>query len=157
MIFENWYRFWDVCYKKYIMKSKFFILSLFSALLMMSFTLQKSQDNLKRKWMLVEFQGFSKEELMKKNAFIDLTNYEKGGGAKMGCNSMFFNVKTKNNQKIEFSQIGSTMMYCEGNMKLEEEFGKRLPTITKYQFKGHFLTLKNKKGETMKFIAEDWD
>ena len=37
------------------------------------------------------------------------------------------------------------MMYCDGNMKLEENFGKLLPTITKYQVKGHFLTLKNKK------------
>ena len=157
-IFENWYRFWDVCYKIYVMKAKFFMLSLFSALLlMMSFTPQKPQEALKRKWMLVEFQGFSKDELIKKNAYIDLSNYEKGGGAKMGCNSMFFNVKVKNKSKIEFSQIGSTMMYCEGNMKLEQDFGKLLPTITKYQIKGHFLVLKNKKGQVMKFVAEDWD
>ena len=41
------------------------------------------------------------------------------------------------------------MMYCDGNMKLEENFGKLLPTITKYQVKGHFLTLKNKNGQTI--------
>ena len=124
---------------------------------MMSFAPQKEISSLKRKWMLVEFQGFTKEELMQKKAYLDLTHLEKGGGAKMGCNSIFFSVKLKNNHRINFSGVGSTMMYCDGNVKLEENFGKLLPTITKYQVKGHFLTLKNKNGQTMKFVAEDWD
>ena len=123
----------------------------------MSFAPQKEISSLKRKWMLVEFQGFTKEELIQKKAYLDLTHLEKGGGAKMGCNSIFFSVKLKNNHKINFSGVGSTMMYCDGNVKLEENFGKLLPTITKYQVKGHFLTLKNKNGQTMKFVAEDWD
>ncbi|MBV2223540.1 META domain-containing protein [Cloacibacterium normanense] len=124
---------------------------------MMSFAPQKEVSSLKRKWMLVEFQGFTKEELIQKKAYLDLTHFEKGGGAKMGCNSIFFSVKLKNNHRIHFSGVGSTMMYCDGNMKLEENFGKLLPTITKYQVKGHFLTLKNKNGQAMKFVAEDWD
>ena len=124
---------------------------------MMSFAPQKEVSSLKRKWMLVEFQGFTKEELIQKKAYLDLTHLEKGGGAKMGCNSIFFSVKLKNNHRINFSGVGSTMMYCDGNMKLEENFGKLLPTTTKYQLKGHFLTLKNKNGQTMKFVAEDWD
>ena len=124
---------------------------------MMSFAPQKEVSSLKRKWMLVEFQGFTKEELIQKKAYLDLTHLEKGGGAKIGCNSIFFSVKFKNNHRINFSGVGSTMMYCDGNMKLEENFGKLLPTITKYQVKGHFLTLKNKNGQTMKFVAEDWD
>jgi len=141
-----------------MMKTRFFIISLLSiSFFMMSFAPQKEVSSLKRKWMLVEFQGFTKEELIQKKAYLDLTHLEKGGGAKMGCNSIFFSVKLKNNHRIHFSGIGSTMMYCDGNMKLEENFGKLLPTITKYQVKGHFLTLKNKNGQTMKFVAEDWD
>ena len=124
---------------------------------MMSFAPQKEVSSLKRKWMLFEFQGFTKEELIQKKAYLDLTHLDKGGGAKMGCNSIFFSVKLKNNHRINFSGVGSTMMYCDGNVKLEENFGKLLPTITKYQVKGHFLTLKNKNGQTMKFVAEDWD
>lgn len=124
---------------------------------MMSFAPQKEVSSLKRKWMLVEFQGFTKEELIQKKAYLDLTHLDKGGGAKMGCNSIFFSVNLKNNHRINFSGVGSTMMYCDGNVKLEENFGKLLPTITKYQVKGHFLTLKNKNGQTMKFVAEDWD
>ncbi|MEZ7507584.1 META domain-containing protein [Cloacibacterium sp. Arc13] len=138
------------------MKTRFFIISLLSiSFFMMSFAQQKEVSSLKRKWMLVEFQGFTKEELIQKKAYLDLTHLEKGGGAKMGCNSIFFSVKLKNNHRIHFSGVGSTMMYCDGNMKLEENFGKLLPTITKYQVKGHFLTLKNKNGQTMKFVAED--
>jgi len=140
------------------MKTRFFIISLLSiSFFMMSFAPQKEVSSLKRKWMLVEFQGFTKEELIQKKAYLDLTHLEKGGGAKMGCNSIFFSVKLKNNHRIHFSGVGSTMMYCDGNMKLEENFGKLLPTITKYQVKGHFLTLKSKNGQTMKFVAEDWD
>ena len=141
-----------------MMKTRFFIISLLSiSFFMMSFAPQKEVSSLKRKWMLIEFQGFTKEELIQKKAYLDLTHLEKGGGAKMGCNSIFFSVKLKNNHRIHFSGVGSTMMYCDGNMKLEENFGKLLPTITKYQVKGHFLTLKNKNGQTMKFVAEDWD
>lgn len=141
-----------------MMKTRFFIISLLSiSFFMMSFAPQKEVSSLKRKWMLVEFQGFTKEELIQKKAYLDLTHLEKGGGAKMGCNSIFFSVKLKNNHRIHFSGVGSTMMYCDGSMKLEENFGKLLPTITKYQVKGHFLTLKNKNGQTMKFVAEDWD
>lgn len=141
-----------------MMKTRFFIISLLSiSFFMMSFAPQKEVSSLKRKWMLVEFQGFTKEELIQKKAYLDLTHLDKGGGAKMGCNSIFFSVKLKNNHRINFSGVGSTMMYCDGNVKLEENFGKLLPTITKYQVKGHFLTLKNKNGQTMKFVAEDWD
>ena len=141
-----------------MMKTRFFIISLLSiSFFLMSFAPQKEISSLKRKWMLVEFQGFTKEELIQKKAYLDLTHLDKGGGAKMGCNSIFFSVKLKNNHRIHFSGVGSTMMYCDGNMKLEENFGKLLPTITKYQVKGHFLTLKNKNGQTMKFVAEDWD
>ena len=122
-----------------MMKTRFFIISLLSiSFFMMSFAPQKEVSSLKRKWMLVEFQGFTKEELIQKKAYLDLTHLEKGGGAKMGCNSIFFSVKLKNNHRIHFSGVGSTMMYCDGNMKLEENFGKLLPTITKYQVKGHF-------------------
>ena len=34
------------------------------------------------------------------------------------------------------------MMYCDGNMKLEQDFGELLPTMKNYEVKGHFLTLK---------------
>ena len=74
----------------------------------------------------------------------------------MGCNGMFFSYKIKNNHQVEFSQIGSTMMYCDGRMKLEDSFGKQLPNMNQYKIEGHFLTLSDGKS-IMKFVAADWD
>lgn len=118
---------------------------------------QTKDKNLNRKWMLIEYSGFTKEQLTELQAHIDLTAKNNTGTANMGCNNSFFNVKVKRCNRISFSAPGATMMYCEGRMKLEDEFGKLLPTISKYKVEGHYLTLKNKKGQTMKFIAEDWD
>lgn len=116
-------------------------------------------ENTKREWMLVEFQDFTKELMVKNKAKLDLSSAETGKRftANMGCNSMFGQATFKANNKVEFSQIGSTMMYCDQNMGLETAFGKILPTMTSYKIEGHRLTLSNDKGEIMKFIASDWD
>lgn len=77
--------------------------------------------------------------------------------AKMGCNNMFFSAKMKAENKIELSQVGSTMMFCQDMMDVESDFGKMLPTMTSYKVEGHYLTLSDGKGNDMKFIAADWD
>lgn len=56
---------------------------------MMSFAPQKEVSSLKRKWMLVEFQGFTKEELIQKKAYLDLTHFEKGGVQKWAATVFF--------------------------------------------------------------------
>jgi heat shock protein HslJ len=116
--------------------------------------------NLKREWMLVEFQDFSKDLMVKNKAKLDLsktTNSDKQFTANMGCNGMFGQAKLKPKGEISFSQIGSTEMFCNENMNLETEFIKVLPTITTYKVEGHRLTLSNKNGAILKFVAADWD
>jgi len=116
-------------------------------------------QNIHRKWMMTEYKNFTKEELVKLNAYIDLSEnpvVKNKYGAKMGCNNMFFTAEFKNG-KAKFSQIGSTMMYCEGRMKLEEAFGKDLPEMNTYKIEGHFLILSDGKENRMKFVAADWD
>ena len=116
-------------------------------------------QNLHKKWMLVEYKDFTKEELVKLEANIDLTKNSELPNrytAKMGCNGMFFTAEF-NNGKAKFSGVGSTMMYCDGRMKLEEAFGKALPNMTEYKIEGHFLTLSNPNGDKMKFVEQDWD
>ncbi|MGS0747992.1 META domain-containing protein [Halpernia sp. GG3] len=76
--------------------------------------------------------------------------------AKMGCNNLFFMAKMVGN-KITFSQVESTMMYCEGMMDLESAFGKALPTMNSYKIEGHYFTISDEKGHEMKFLAADWD
>ena len=118
-----------------------------------------SMENINRKWMLVEYKDFTKSELMELGANMDLTKNQENPNnftAKMGCNGMFFTAEF-NNGKAKFSTVGSTRMYCEGRMKLEELFGKELPTMNQYKMEGHFLTLSNEYGSKMKFIAADWD
>lgn len=110
---------------------------------------------LKRVWMLVAFDTYTKAELVEKKAFLDLTQPERAA-AKMGCNQMSFEYTIKNNTEINFQQGLATRMFCQ-DMKLENAFSKTLPTITNYELKGHQLTLTNKEGAKMVFIAQDWD
>lgn len=147
------------------MKNLKIVLSiLFTGFLLWSCTSQsvktKVNKNLQKEWMLVSFEHFSKGDLIKSQAKMNLIpNTEKTNqySAKMGCNNLFFTAKMMSGDKIEFSQIGSTMMYCEGMMELESAFGKALPTMNSYKISGHYLTLSNGKGNEMKFLTADWD
>ena len=119
-----------------------------------------ARENWQRQWMLISFKDFSRDLMIKNRANLDLSatkSPQNQFSANMGCNGMFFTVEFKNNGTVKFSEVGSTMMYCEGNMDLETAFAKSLPTMTKYQIDGHHLTLTNDKGEKMKFVAADWD
>ena len=113
-----------------------------------------------RQWMLIEFQDFPRDLMVKNRANMDMSPTKTNPnqyGATMGCNKMFLTATFYSKGTVKFSDIGSTMMYCEGNMDLETAFAKSLPTMTKYQIDGHHLTLTNDKDEKMKFVAADWD
>lgn len=105
--------------------------------------------------MLVSFDAFTKQELVKSKAGINLTG-EKNGTAMMGCNKIIFTFEFKNNGKIKISEIGSTEMACQ-NMNIENAFLKKFGTMTNYKIEGHRLTLSDVFGNEMKFIAADWD
>ncbi len=116
--------------------------------------------SLQRQWMLVSFDGFSKDQLIAHKAEINLTGkMENGriqGSAYMGCNQMSFTSEFKKGSTIKISQGASTMKACQ-DMSLETSFQKKIETMTKYSVEGHFLTLSDNQGNTMKFIAADWD
>ncbi|WP_343611432.1 META domain-containing protein [Chryseobacterium oranimense] len=115
---------------------------------------------LQRQWMLVSFDQFSKEELIRNKAGINLTDtMEKRrikGSAHMGCNSIFFTSEFKNGGKVKISGVGSTLKACQ-NMELETAFTRKFDKITRYSIEGHFLTLSDDRGNSMKFVAADWD
>ena len=119
------------------------------------FAQQTKQQKLQRVWMLVEFQKFAKQDFVNLNAQLDLTNFNQPT-AKMGCNNISFAMKISK-KTIKFSKISRTMMYCENQMIVEDAFAKALPEFNRYYIVGHQLILKNKKGEKMIFIAQDWD
>ncbi|WP_027381086.1 META domain-containing protein [Chryseobacterium daeguense] len=115
---------------------------------------------IQREWMLVAFDNYTKQDLVKNNAKINLTqDIENGkikGTAFMGCNSMFFTSEFKQNGDVEISDIGSTMKAC-AEMKLETDFSASFKNMKKYSVQGHFLTLSDDNGNQIKFVAADWD
>lgn len=115
---------------------------------------------LQRQWMLVSFDGFSKDQLIAHKAEMNLTGkIEKGkiyGSAYMGCNQMSFTSEFKKSGTVKISQGVSTLKACQ-DMALETSFQKKIETMTKYSVEGHFLTLSDNQGNTMKFVAADWD
>ncbi|WP_223557989.1 META domain-containing protein [Chryseobacterium lathyri] len=137
----------------------FFAILLLGAVVSCSSVPQKN-PSLQRQWMLISFDQFSKEELVRNKAEINLTGImEKGkikGGANMGCNSMFFTAEFKTNGKVKISGVGSTLKACQ-NMELENAFIQKFDKMTNYSIEGHFLTLSDDNGNSMKFLAADWD
>ncbi|OPB86210.1 META domain-containing protein [Elizabethkingia ursingii] len=117
-------------------------------------------SNLKRQWMLVSMKEFSKDELIHAKASVNLTNREagvKGYSAFMGCNNLRFQLNEGNGNKLSVSGVSGTKMFCPNHLDLENQFIALFPTMKFYSVEGHFLTLKNREGEEMKFVAADWD
>lgn len=119
-----------------------------------------NNQHYQREWMMVSFDGFTKELLVKNKAEINLTApIEDGkikGTAMMGCNKMFFTLGFKSKNRVKISGLGSTLIACQ-EMEIEDKFTKVFEKMTHYEIKGHFLTLYDGKGTQMKFIAADWD
>lgn len=143
-----------------------FLSTIFYAILLISVGLSctannRSQSELKleKQWMLVEFQDFSKQEFIKNNAQMSGQKANSGYkySANIGCGDIEFNIKFKDASRLAISKITKVSNTCERNNVLENAFIKSLPTMTQYTVEGHFLTLKNSKGEKMKFVAADWD
>ncbi|MFN1218150.1 META domain-containing protein [Chryseobacterium kwangjuense] len=140
------------------------ILSFFTVLLLGAAAgcsaIPEKNPALQRQWMLVTFGSFSKDELIKNKAEVNLTGaMDKGkikGTAYMGCNNMFFTSEFKKGGKVKVSGVGSTLKACK-NMELETAFGQKFDKMTHYSIEGHFLTLSDDSGNSMKFIAADWD
>lgn len=135
------------------------ILTFIALYFIQSCTPQKTANqNLYKQWMLVEFKGYAKQELMKHQAHIDLSPRKAPANqyfAEMGCNKIYFTAKF-GSKDVTISNVTSTMMYCE-DMQLEEDFAKAFPNVKHYEIQGLYLTLRDDQGHSMKFVASDWD
>ncbi len=116
---------------------------------------KSSNADYKRVWMLVEFKNYTKDNLTKNKAKLDLTNPE-GASAYMGCNNIGYGFTVTSDDEITFSNGMATEMYCENNT-LEKDFLRAIERKMKYKIDGHFLILTNSKNEVLKFVAQDWD
>lgn len=140
------------------------LLSLFSTLLLgvvlNCSSIPDKNPSLQRQWMLISFDGFSKDQLVARKAEMNLmaaiVEGKIQGSAYMGCNQMPLMSEFKKGGKVKISKGVSTAKACE-NMDLETSFQKKIETMTRYSVEGHFLTLSDDHGHTMKFVAADWD
>jgi heat shock protein HslJ len=135
--------------------NRIFVLLLTFVYVMACNTIKKEEPNIKRVWMLTEYNQYSKDYLTKKQAFLDLTQPEKAS-SKMGCNQLSFPYTITNTSEIKFSNGIATRMYCD-DMKLEDSFSKEITSISNYSIQGHQLILTSPKGIKMIFVAQDWD
>ncbi len=116
---------------------------------------ENNPEQLKRVWMLIEFQDFKKDDLIKNKAQMNLINL-KNPSAFSGCNQIGFQIEVKEN-KLLFKDLIATEMFCSDKMKLENAFSNSLSENYTYTIKGHTLTLLNAKNEKMVFVVQDWD
>ena len=138
------------------MRTRLFVGFFMSILLISCKTkMEETNQNIHRKWMLVQFEDFQKEKLMEKNCYLELTDLKRAS-AKMGCNNLGFAYNLIENNKISFSQGMSTRMFCQDN-QIEISFLNAVQLINSYKIEGHKLYLKTKSNQELVFVAEDWD
>jgi len=116
---------------------------------------EQTNQNINRKWMLVQLENFSEADLTKNKCFLDLIDKE-SATAKMGCNILGFNYTVSKPNKIKFSKEIATIIYCE-NINIETIFSKIIETVETYKLDGQKLYLKTSKNKELIFVAEDWD
>ncbi len=73
-------------------------------------------------------------------AFIKFDEKENKISGKAVCNSIFSDYEMIK-QKVTFTEIGSTKMYCEGKMDDENQIITNLQKTTRYEVKADFLYL----------------
>lgn len=114
------------------------------------------QPNIKRVWMLADFEGFSREQLVAADAKMDWTRLPRVY-AYMGCNQLMMEAKQEGGDRIVFGSGVSTRMYCEETMRLEQTFMNYIAGTKNYRIEGHTLILRNEAGKEARFVAQDWD
>ena len=112
-------------------------------------------QNINRVWMLIEYKEFKKSYFVAKKAFLDLTNKD-NASANMGCIALALKFSIKKNNSITFSHKIPVKMKCQ-DMKLDIDFSKSITSITSFSINAHKLILTSNNGETMVFVAQDWD
>lgn len=140
-------------------KVYFLLLLLFVVLVGCNVTTKQPVSNsLKRKWMLVEMEDFPRDTLVKYATYMDLTKSDSNGSAYMGCNAIGFNCQILSKDKIKFSDVISTKMYCSQTSKIEDKFSTLIITMNRFSTKNaHKLELFNDEGKQLLFVAADWD
>lgn len=133
------------------------ILSLVAIIQCNSQTKKSNPENLKREWKLVSLNSYSKDILAENNVSLSITQEEIT--AFSGCNTLTLKANFNSKGKVNISDISSTEIQCRNFdiIKIENDFKAFLKNVSDYKINGHFLTLTDKNGKSIKFVAADWD
>ena len=103
------------------------------------------------KWYLIKiYQDTDKLEVTGRKAFIRFNEAKSSAGGNGSCNSFGSTMKLDGN-KISFSNIFSTKMYCEQVQAIEDSFFEKLGKITRYEIEGNSLLLFEGDKKTIEF------
>jgi heat shock protein HslJ len=103
-------------------------------------------------WVLVEINGQPIVRDNSKKLFIQLNADTKSIIGFAGCNRLSGEY-TLSGKKLSFRTI-STRMFCENEMKIEDEFIQAVNKINKFTISEHKLFLMQEKNILLKFQAE---
>lgn len=129
---------------------------LFSLFALVLIGLLPAQQNLlQRKWKVTGLQGFTKNALIKRKAYINLKADRNGQyDAWVGCNTIRMKASFGKSNRLSFHSISSTRMACR-DWGLEARFKRSLHRIYKYRIHGNNLYLYTRRGQVvMRLVAK---
>lgn len=105
-------------------------------------------------WVLVELKN---KPVAQSRAFIEFNAAENRITGNAGCNRMFGTAEMADKNRIKFSDIGTTKMFCgqPNVMKLEKDFIDYLGQTTRYKQAGKSLSLYAGNRLLLKFKAKE--
>lgn len=134
------------------------LLPVCTALLLLSFSMpladkQADKPLFGTKWKLQSVHN-GKDDFtpLGSTAFLRLDAGKNSAGGKGGCNSFGSTVKVDGN-KISFSELFSTKMYCEGMQPIENAYFNALNKATRYHITGDKLVIFQDGQEVLVFVA----
>lgn len=111
---------------------------------------------LQRQWMLTSIVGYTKEQLMKNKAQLDLKLHS-GNIANLGCGNFSVQVSGIVDDKIKFKTKDNPFKNCIKTEAIEYVFRNEMAKVNRYEIEGHFLKLYHNDQLLLKFVASDWD
>ena len=112
-----------------------------------------SASDWQKKWHLSAFSPFKADELLAARATLDLSRSPQVS-AYMGCNRLFTNLESANNQ-LSFSPVAATRMACAEHQDLETAFSQAIGQHSfQYRLQNKQLILQDAQGRTLTFEAE---
>jgi len=106
-----------------------------------------------RKWDLKKIHTNSGTESTNTKAFIRF-NKEKGSAGGNGSCNTFGSNATIDGNKISFTNIFSTKMFCEGVQSTEDSYFKNLGEVNRFEISNNVLLLYHDKDVLLEFTGE---